>query len=125
MRNLVSTLLVSALTILSPIKTGQEAKSMPPQPETALWQNIPDPFDGVTLIPYTIGQRNVVNLEIYDILGNNIRTVIGNDISEPGNYVSIFSAENSSGTPLTSGVYFYKLTAGKFIGSKRMVINRN
>jgi hypothetical protein len=84
----------------------------------SLEQNYPNPFNPSTRIVYTIGSNGgeLVTLRIYDILGNEISTIV-NEIQSPGVYEVSFGADN-----LTSGVYIYRLTAGEYSINKRMVL---
>ena len=88
--------------------------------EFALEQNYPNPFNPSTKIKYSIplvGTRDRVSvlLKVYDVLGNEIATLV-NEEKSPGNYDVDFD-----GTGLTSGIYFYKLQAGNFIQTKKMI----
>lgn len=85
-------------------------------------QNYPNPFNPITKIKYSIsaaansGSLTPVQLKIYDILGNEISTLV-NEEKASGRYEVEFNASN-----LPSGVYIYKLQAGKFSESKKMVL---
>ncbi len=88
-----------------------------------LYQNYPNPFNPTTKIKYSIavGNTNVaspanVTLRIYDVLGREVATLV-NERKEPGTYEVLFDAAN-----LTSGIYFYKLTAGSFTDTKKMLL---
>lgn len=86
-----------------------------------LKQNYPNPFNPVTKIQYEIPETknvedNFVTLKVYDILGNEIITII-NEYEKPGYYEVQFNASN-----LASGIYFYQLKAGDFIHTKKMVL---
>lgn len=81
-----------------------------------LYQNYPNPFNPSTSMQYTINSRQFVTLKIYDVLGNEIATLV-NEEKSAGKYEVRFSASS-----LSSGVYFYKLEAGKFIDVKKMII---
>ncbi|MEP0860283.1 MAG: T9SS type A sorting domain-containing protein [Ignavibacterium sp.] len=91
-----------------------------------LEQNYPNPFNPTTKIKYTVPQdekretRNVT-LKVYDILGNEIATLV-NDYKPAGSYEVEFSGHSDEGQNLTSGVYFYRLQAGSFIETKKMVL---
>ncbi len=81
-----------------------------------LEQNYPNPFNPVTTISYHLSDaRNFVTLKVYDVLGREVATLV-NGIQSGGNKSIRFSA----GT-LTSGVYFYRLTAGKYSAVKKML----
>jgi len=86
-----------------------------------LYQNYPNPFNPSTTIKYSIpavetGHASSVRLVVYDILGREITTLV-NAQQNPGNYEVIFDAKD-----LGSGIYFYKLTAGSFSDTKKMII---
>ncbi|MGQ9799042.1 MAG: T9SS type A sorting domain-containing protein, partial [Ignavibacterium sp.] len=95
--------------------------------EYALEQNYPNPFNPTTKIRYSIpsnvkGQKSNVILKVYDILGNEVATLV-NEPKEPGYYeveFSIGSFRNAS--ELASGVYIYRLTAGNFVASRKMML---
>lgn len=82
----------------------------------SLSQNYPNPFNPLTSIHYAIGKRQFVTLKVYDILGNEIVTLV-NDEKSAGNYEVNFNASN-----IPSGVYFYRLQAGSFIQTKKMIL---
>jgi hypothetical protein len=81
-----------------------------------LAQNYPNPFNPTTKISYTIPERNNVSLKIYDMLGREVATLV-NTTKEAGNYEVNFNASN-----LASGLYIYKIQAGSFTQSKKMLL---
>ncbi|PID58992.1 MAG: hypothetical protein CR986_07250 [Ignavibacteriae bacterium] len=103
--------------------------------EFVLEQNYPNPFNPVTTINYAIpsnikqstrsttGQMLNVKLIVYDVLGNEVATLV-NKQQSPGNYQVKFDAyrSSSSGNKLASGIYFYRLQAGSFVSTKKMVL---
>lgn len=85
-----------------------------------LSQNYPNPFNPSTNIQYAIGSRQFVQLKVYDILGNEIATLVDEEKS-PGTYeVNFQSSVNSN--QLASGIYYYKLKAGDYIQTKKMIL---
>ncbi|MCZ7609241.1 MAG: T9SS type A sorting domain-containing protein [Ignavibacterium sp.] len=87
----------------------------------ALYQNYPNPFNPSTTIRYTIpldagSETQEVSLKVYDVLGNEIATLV-NDEKESGNYTVEFNASY-----LSSGVYFYQLKAGDFVQTRKMLL---
>jgi len=84
--------------------------------EFVLYQNYPNPFNPTTKIRYQLPRESKVILKIYDILGAEVITLL-NARKEPGVYEVDFNAAN-----LPSGIYFYKLTAGSFTDSKKMIL---
>lgn len=83
-----------------------------------LAQNYPNPFNPVTKIDYTIAQAVPVSIKVYNALGQEVATLVNETLS-PGHYQATFDGGN-----LPSGVYFYKLTAGGYVESKKMVLLR-
>ncbi len=84
--------------------------------EFALFQNYPNPFNPTTKIKYQLPENEFVTLKVYDILGNEVATVV-NEQQNAGAYNVTFDATN-----LSSGVYFYKITAGNFVQMKKMLL---
>jgi hypothetical protein len=83
-----------------------------------LFQNYPNPFNPSTKIEYSLPADEFVNLTVYDVLGNTITTLV-NEKKQTGSYEVIFDASD-----LSSGVFFYKLTAGEYVNIKKMVVIR-
>ncbi len=83
-----------------------------------LSQNFPNPFNPSTKIRFSIPHSTFVTLKVYDLLGREIATII-NEEKMPGNYEVNFNANN-----LSSGVYFYRIRAGSFIDTKRLILLR-
>lgn len=86
-------------------------------PETfALSQNFPNPFNPVTKISFDIPSQEFVTLVVFDQVGREVGTLV-NDNLTPGKYDITFDGSN-----LSSGVYFYKLQAGNFVATKKMLM---
>ncbi|MEJ2195854.1 MAG: T9SS type A sorting domain-containing protein [Ignavibacteriaceae bacterium] len=88
----------------------------------SLFQNYPNPFNPSTSIQYAIISRQIVQLKVYDVLGNEIATLV-NEEKPAGIYEVEFSA-TSGGRELTSGVYFYKLQTENYSSTKKMILLR-
>ena len=82
----------------------------------ALFQNYPNPFNPSTIISYEIPKHSFVTLKIFDILGREIATLV-NEEKQIGKYSLKFDASN-----LSSGIYFYRITAGNFSSVKKMIL---
>jgi len=99
------------------------------QMKFSLEQNYPNPFNPTTKIKFTIPvtlsevEGSLVTLKVYDILGNEIATLV-NEEKPAGSYEVEFSSQSSKVRNLTSGIYFYRLQAGNFIQTKKMVLLR-
>jgi hypothetical protein len=83
-----------------------------------LKQNYPNPFNPSTIIQYVVGNQQFVVLKVYDVLGEEIATLV-NEEKSAGTYEIKFDAQL-----LTSGFYFYTLEAGSFIKTKKMIFLR-
>jgi hypothetical protein len=106
---------------LRPIQIGISENNIYPD-KFSLMQNYPNPFNPTTNIRFQIpsldkgGNGGMVSLRIYDILGKEITTLVNEKLS-PGSYNVTFN-----GSELSSGIYFYKLTAGNFNEIKKMTL---
>lgn len=82
----------------------------------SLYQNFPNPFNPITSIQYSIPKNEFVTLKIYDILGNEIATLV-NKRQDIGSYIINFDGRN-----LSSGLYLYSIQAGSFNVTKKMIL---
>lgn len=82
-----------------------------------LKQNYPNPFNPVTQISFSIPKNEAVTLKVFNSLGEEVTTLVNNEILNAGNYSYAFWGNN-----LSSGVYFYTLTAGDFRQTKSMML---
>ena len=94
---------------------SEDEKQLIPK-EYSLHQNYPNPFNPSTTIKFDLPNDGLVQLEIFDILGRRITTLV-NEYKNAGSYEQQFDASN-----LASGVYVYKLQAGDFVSSKKMIL---
>jgi len=81
-------------------------------------QNYPNPFNPSTRISFSIPENSFVTLNVFDVLGNEIETLVNRDLSA-GSYDIEFVSKN-----FTSGVYFYNLTAGEFTKTMKMILSK-
>ncbi|MBI1932483.1 MAG: endo-1,4-beta-xylanase [Ignavibacteriales bacterium] len=95
---------------------GIEIEKDPLPNNFTLEQNYPNPFNPTTEIKFSIGNTSKISLRVYDILGREIQTLI-DEIKSPGNYSCTFNAKN-----ISSGIYYYQLTSGNFIDTKKFVV---
>ncbi len=88
--------------------------------EFILYQNYPNPFNPVTSIQYSVSSRQIVTIKVYDVLGNEIATLV-NEEKEPGIYSVQFNTSAIKHLP-SSGMYFYTLRAGNYSETKKMIL---
>jgi hypothetical protein len=81
-----------------------------------LSQNYPNPFNPTTQISYFLMKMTQVNLSVYDVLGNKVKTIV-DKVEQAGQHDVTFNASS-----LSSGVYFYRITAGDFKDTKKMLL---
>ncbi|MFH0736645.1 MAG: family 10 glycosylhydrolase [bacterium] len=90
--------------------------------ETNLSQNYPNPFNPATTIEYKIEKQGMVNLTVFNLLGEKITELINKEQNR-GNYTVVFDVSSFS-NDLASGVYFYTLKVNDFVSSKKMIYLR-
>jgi len=82
----------------------------------ALLQNYPNPFNPTTTISFSLPQRSFVSLKVFDVMGREVSTVTSGDLP-PGSYSRQWNATN-----MPSGVYFYRLQAGTYSETKKLLL---
>jgi hypothetical protein len=87
----------------------------------SLSQNHPNPFNPATTIGYTLPTRSFVALEIYNLLGQKVVTLVNQDM-EAGVHQVVWDGKDSQGNKVSSGVYFYRIKADNFSEVKKMVM---
>jgi hypothetical protein len=105
--------------INSPLPVEEENQVNPG--EFNLSQNYPNPFNPSTTIYYSIAKRDHVSLKVFDVIGNEIVTLV-NEIKEPGIYSAAFNNATNTIRHLTSGIYFYQLRAGDLVQTRKMLL---
>jgi hypothetical protein len=86
--------------------------------DITLGQNYPNPFNPSTTIEFALPHSGFVTLKVYNVLGEEVASLLNED-HPAGTFKATWDA---SGMP--SGIYFYRLTAGKFVQTKKMVLMR-
>jgi hypothetical protein len=100
---------------IDPVGIDNDEKNNKPD-NFVLYQNFPNPFNPSTTIQYTISETGLVSLRIYNLLGEDVATLV-NEEKPAGNHEVEFNAAS-----LSSGLYFYKLQSGSFIEIKKMIL---
>jgi len=87
----------------------------------ALDQNYPNPFNPTTSIRYQLPKTSTVTLVIYNMLGQPVRTLISGQQQEAGYYTVAWDGTNDLGQAVSSGMYIYRIQAGDFVATKKMM----
>jgi hypothetical protein len=101
--------------------TSFEASVTTPLLQVALGQNHPNPFNPTTAIPFSISETGRVSLNVYDAGGRLVRRLV-DGVSERGFHAATWDGRDNRGSSVGSGVYFYRLTAGKVVRVRKMVL---
>ena len=101
------------------ISSSLNAKVRELPTEFALSQNYPNPFNPTTTIKFSVAQDAKVNLVVYDMLGQRVRTLV-DGIQEAGFYTVRWDGSNDFGSKVSSGIYIYRLQAGSFVSTMKM-----
>jgi len=84
-------------------------------------QNYPNPFNPTTTIDYSIPERSHVNIDVYNVLGQKIRTMVDREESA-GSYTITWDGTNSDGSAVATGIYLYRFQAGDYVETKKMLL---
>ncbi|MFC1554231.1 aryl-sulfate sulfotransferase [candidate division KSB1 bacterium] len=112
------------LTLSQPLEKYNILTSVDTDPgipaDFTLHQNYPNPFNPLTNICFELERIENVNLVIYNSLGNEVNTITDNLLT-PGTYIFTWNGTNNAGSAVSTGVYFYRLTAGNQTETKKMI----
>ena len=90
--------------------------------EFALLQNFPNPFNPDTTIGYELAESADVTLQIYNVVGQVVRTLVAAEPQSVGRYQVRWDGMDDRGTPVSSGIYFYQISAGKFQDVRKLML---
>jgi flagellar hook assembly protein FlgD len=90
--------------------------------EFSLSQNYPNPFNPTTTINFSLPERSRVELKIYDLLGREVAALIEGDEIQAGVHRVQWNGRNRFGEAVSTGVYFYRIVAGGFVQTKKMLL---
>jgi len=100
--------------------TGISDNSIIPK-VTSLNGNYPNPFNPTTTIAYSLSKEAHVNIEIFNMKGQKVRT-LKNEEQTAGDYNAVWNGKDDNSKPAASGVYFYKMEAGNIQQTKKMIL---
>jgi hypothetical protein len=84
-------------------------------------QNYPNPFNPISTIQFGLTVRSSVELAVYNILGQTVRTLVRDEM-QPGNHKVQWDSKNDAGRTVATGVYFYRLRVGEFVQVRKMLL---
>ncbi len=107
-----------ALDLLSRVEIG----NLKPLPDRfGLDQNAPNPFNPATVIGYQLAEAGSVRLAVYNLLGQEVRVLV-NETMAAGSFTAAWDGTDALGRDVASGVYLYRIQAGDFSASRRMLL---
>ncbi len=92
-----------------------------PQVNNALLGNYPNPFNPETTISYSLKDAGHVSLEIYNLKGQKVRTLV-NEKQSSGKHTIVWNGKDQNNSNVSSGIYFYKMRNGKYSSTKKMIL---
>lgn len=84
-------------------------------------QNYPNPFNPTTMINYSLPEANHVTIKIYDMLGQEVRTLLSQEV-KAGRHSVEWKGDNNYGSKVSSGTYIYRISAGEYMQAKKMIL---
>ena len=113
-------LMVDTIFVTVPTDINDELPQELPN-SYSISQNYPNPFNLSTAIRYTLPARSQVTISIYNVMGQKVNTIV--EVSKSaGSHTAYWDGTDKAGKVVSSGVYFYRLQAGYFVESKRMML---
>lgn len=103
------------VTAVEEIDTGELPRDF------SLYQNYPNPFNPSTSISYSLPERSRVKIEVMNLLGQKVNTLVDR-VQSPGKYRVDWDSTNEKGESVANGVYLYRITAGAFTDTKKMLL---
>ncbi|MDP8268079.1 MAG: carboxypeptidase regulatory-like domain-containing protein [Candidatus Tenebribacter davisii] len=98
-----------------------DAGNILPVNGTKLIGNIPNPFNPTTAISFSLDKAGFVNIDIYNVKGEKVRTLVNENL-EASTHNVIWDGEDDQGKTISSGIYFYKMRTGSFTATKKMIL---
>jgi|GEM_PF-2374270 len=89
--------------------------------EFNLQQNYPNPFNPTTTIRFGIPEASTVTLEVYNMIGQRVATIIDGEFYAAGTYEAMWDAKDEMGREMSSGMYIYRISAGDYVNTKKML----
>jgi len=98
-----------------------QASDITPVLATKLNRNYPNPFNPTTRIEYSVKETAPVSLEIFNVKGQKVRTLV-NEVMTAGNHSVVWNGKDEAGKDAGSGVYFYRMTTPRYTATQKMIL---
>jgi len=109
-------------TRIKDVEVLQSLNEAPELPTTySLGQNYPNPFNPSTTIQFTIPQDSKVSISVFNVLGQEVRSLFKGDVKQ-GTYAARWNGLDNNGVAVSSGTYIYRMTSGKFVETRKMLL---
>lgn len=112
---------VQARSLAQYTTSNNDDSSIPTPATPILRQNFPNPFNPKTTISFNLPKADEVSLQIFNVKGQLVKTLL-NESKTAGTHQVIWNGTDNSGKPISSGVYYYKITAGKYSSTRKMIL---
>ncbi|HVP06337.1 MAG TPA: FlgD immunoglobulin-like domain containing protein, partial [Candidatus Acidoferrum sp.] len=86
-----------------------------------LSQNYPNPFNPTTQISFALPKASQVELTVFNVLGQEVKTLVSGQM-DAGSHTVVWDGTNSAGQSVSSGIYFYRISADQFSATKKMLM---
>jgi hypothetical protein len=106
--------------VVNPVDVGEKPNDILPK-EFSLSQNRPNPFNPSTVIDFALPTRSNVSINIFNVLGQKVRTLVDREF-DAGYHKETWNGKTENGTSAASGIYFYKIDAGDYTDTKKMIM---
>ncbi|MDD4051287.1 MAG: T9SS type A sorting domain-containing protein [candidate division Zixibacteria bacterium] len=107
--------------VMRPLAAGDARPNTPAV--YSLSQNYPNPFNPTTVINYSMERKGKINISIFNILGQHVKTLVDAEVEAGANRVT-WEGTDQDGSGVASGVYFYKMTTDKYVETRKMTLMR-
>jgi hypothetical protein len=110
------------VSTLNPNDLADDKKAVPHVFDLA--QNYPNPFNPATVIKYSVARKTHVNIAIYNILGQNVVTLVNEEKDAGAVHEVVWDGNDNNGEQVASGIYFYKMHTTEFVETRKMALMR-
>ena len=104
------------------VTVSPQVSGVPSSPGSALYANVPNPFNPTTAISFDVSRSGPVYLVIFDLSGKRVRTLVDGEVLVAGGHERTWDGTDEEGRSVAGGVYLYRLVAGDFERTRRMTL---